>query len=150
MVTRLEKQSKEVVCVVIHFLHARHISAAKVHCRLVDIYGKEVTSCRSVAKLCSDFKCGRVGTTDNDRSGRPTTASAPRTKCMLKQQYSIADQWLWWELHHDLGLSHGTTARIIQRFGFHKLCAWCTFTLAFEDAILIILSWSRYLQNAGS
>jgi hypothetical protein len=44
------------------------------------------------------------------------------------------------ELDHDLGLSHGTTVRIIQWLGFHKLCARCTFTFAFEDAILTNLS----------
>ena len=80
------------VYAVIHFLRARHVSAAKVHRQLVDIYQKEVTSCRSVARMCSNFKCGRVGTTDNEGSGRPTAASTRRTKCVLEQQYSIADQ----------------------------------------------------------
>jgi hypothetical protein len=27
------------------------------------------------------------------------------------------------ELEHDLGLSHGTSVRIIEQLGFHKVCA---------------------------
>jgi hypothetical protein len=61
MATRLEKQSKEEVRAVIHFLHVRHVSVAMVRRYLVDVYGKEVTSHRSVAKMCSDFRRGPVG-----------------------------------------------------------------------------------------
>jgi hypothetical protein len=90
--------------------------------------------------MCSDFKCGRVGTTAIDRSGRPTRASTPQNEVRVAAALFDIRQATVTELDHDLGLSRGTTIRIIQWFGFHKLCARYTFTLAFGDAILTNLS----------
>jgi hypothetical protein len=73
MSTRLEQWSKEKFPSVIRFLDAVHVSAAEIRRQLVDVYGEEVTSCQSVAKLRSDFKSGRIGTIDNKGSGRQTT-----------------------------------------------------------------------------
>lgn len=127
------------VRVVIRFLHTRRVSAAMVHCRLVDIYRKEVMSRRSVAKMCSDFKCGQVGTTDNERCGRLTAASAPRTKCMLKQQYSIADQWpqqsfiMIWVFHMEQqsrlfrGLASTSFVYDVHSLLHLKMQSWLTF-----------------------
>lgn len=72
MATRLEQWPKEEVRSVIRFLDVGRISAAEIRRQLVDVYG-EVTSCQSVAKWRSDFKSGRVGTMDNEGSGRPKT-----------------------------------------------------------------------------
>ena len=73
MATRLEKWSKEKVRSVIRFLDAGYVSVAEIRRQLVDVYVEEVTSCQSVAKWRSDFKSGRVGTMDNEGSGRRTT-----------------------------------------------------------------------------
>jgi len=69
MVTRLERWSKEKVCTVIHFLRARHVSAAEIHLQLVKVYGEEVMSWQIVAKWSSDIKSGQVGAVDNEKSG---------------------------------------------------------------------------------
>ena len=84
--------------------------------QLVDVYGEEVMSRPSVAKWCSDFKSSRVGTTDNERSGRPTTASTPENKARIEAAILGLS-----ELEHDLRLSNGTIIRIIQEFGFRKV-----------------------------
>jgi hypothetical protein len=76
-----------------------------------------------VAKWCSDFKSGRVGTTDNDRCGRPTTASTPENTASVEAAISGNRRETVSELEHDLGLSHGTIVTIIQELGFHKFCA---------------------------
>jgi hypothetical protein len=80
MVTRLEQWSKEKVCTVIHFLLARHVSAAEIHLQLVRVYGEEVMSWQSVAKWSSDIKSGQVGTVDNEKSGRLMTSITPENK----------------------------------------------------------------------
>jgi hypothetical protein len=84
MATRREQWSKEEVLAVIRFLNARHVSAAEIHRQLVEVYGEEVMNRQSVAKWCAQFKAGRVGTTDNERSGRPTTASTPENKVRVE------------------------------------------------------------------
>jgi hypothetical protein len=80
MATCWKQWSKEEVRAVIRFMNARHVSAAEIHRQLVEVYGEEVMSRQSVAKWCAHFKAGRVGTTDNERSERPTTASTPENK----------------------------------------------------------------------
>jgi hypothetical protein len=84
MATRREQWSKEEVHVVIRFLNARYVSAAEIHRQLVEVYWEEVMSCQSVAKWCAHFRAGRVGTTDNGISGRPTTASTPENKARVE------------------------------------------------------------------
>ena len=136
MATRLEQWSKEEVHTVIRFLHARHVSAAKIHHQLIDIYGEEVKSCRIVVQMCSHFKCGRNWTRDNERSGRLTRVSTPQNTLHVEAAIFNSKPVTVTQLDHDLGLLHGTIVRIIQWFGFDTLCARCTFTLVFEDAIL--------------
>jgi len=59
--TRLVQWSQEKISVVIRFVHARHVSAAEIHRKLVEVYGEEAMSRQSVANWCSDFKSGRIG-----------------------------------------------------------------------------------------
>jgi hypothetical protein len=58
-------------------LDAGHDSAAEIRRQLVDVYGKEVMSCQSMAKWRSDFKSGRAGTMDNGGSGRHNISYSP-------------------------------------------------------------------------
>jgi hypothetical protein len=121
MATCREQWSKEEVHVVIRFLNARYVSAAEIR-QLVEVYWEEVMSCQSVAKWCSHFRAGRVGTTDNGISGRPTTASTPENKACVEAAILEKRRVRVSELEHDLSLSHGTIIRIIQELGFHKVC----------------------------
>jgi hypothetical protein len=76
------------------FLHARHVFVrAEIRRRLVDVYGEEVMSRRSMTKWCSDFKSGQVTTKDNERIGRLySSQSQPRTKHVLKQLSWITEE----------------------------------------------------------
>lgn len=42
--------------VVIRYLHAGHVSAAKIHRHLVEVYGEGVMSHQRVTKWCKDLK----------------------------------------------------------------------------------------------
>ena len=53
-----------------------HVSAAEMHQQLDRAYKKEVMSCQSVAKWCSDLNSSQVVVMDNEGSGRPTTTLA--------------------------------------------------------------------------
>jgi hypothetical protein len=66
MATRLKGDVRSVI----RFSHARHTSAAEIRCQLVEVYGEAVTSRKSVAEGCSDFKSCQVGTIKNQGCGR--------------------------------------------------------------------------------
>jgi len=59
-----------------------------------------------VAKCCSDFKSGRVGTTDNKRSGIPIRASSPENKKPIEVAILDNKREIVRDLDHDLGSSH--------------------------------------------
>jgi hypothetical protein len=133
MAIRPEQWSKEEDHAVINFLHARHVSAAQINCQLVEVYEEEVMSHQSVAKWCSDFKSGRVGITDNERSSRPTAASTPENKANVEAAILGNRRVTLSELEHDLGLLHGTIVRIVQELGFRKVCARWVLRALSED-----------------
>jgi hypothetical protein len=85
MVTRLEQWSKEKVCTVIHFLHAKHCFTSRDSSSASQSLGEEVMHWQSVAKWSSDLKSDQVGTVDNEKSGRPMTASTPENKACAEE-----------------------------------------------------------------
>jgi hypothetical protein len=85
-----------------------------------------------VVKWCSDFKSGRVGTTDNERSGR-LTASNPKNKARVEAAILGNRRVTVSELEHDLGLSHRTIVRITLELGFHNVCARWVLRALLED-----------------
>ena len=100
MVTWREQWSKEKVCTVIHFLHARHVSTAEIHFQLVKVYREEVMHWQSVAKWISDLKSDKVGTVDNEKSGRLMTASTAENKAcagaaVLDNKWVTEWAWVW-------------------------------------------------------
>jgi hypothetical protein len=49
------------ICAVIHFLHAKNMSAAEIHCELcAAVYGQNVKSKVTVRQRCRIFKDGQV------------------------------------------------------------------------------------------
>jgi hypothetical protein len=129
MVTQLGQRSKEKVCTVIHFLHARHVSSAEIHLQLVKVHGEEGMSWQIVVKWSSALKSGQLGTADNEKSGRLMTANTPENKACDEASIWITNEWLS-ELEYDLGLLHGTVAGLgrsyastrVVRSGFHEHC----------------------------
>jgi hypothetical protein len=102
----------------------------------------------SVAKWCSDFKSGQVGTTDNERSGRLTTASTPENKACVEAAILGNRRVTLGELEHDLVLSHGTIVKIIQELEFHKFCArWVPRALSEDHKAQRMVSALSFLQQ---
>jgi len=74
-----------------------------MHRQLVD--GEEAMNRQSVAKWFSDFKPGRVGTTDSEGSGRTTTnirESKARAEAAILDNRRVTVS----ELEHNLGLQY--------------------------------------------
>jgi hypothetical protein len=57
---------------VIHFLYAKNISAAEIHCELCTIYGQNIMSEGIVGQCCRMFKYGRTNVNDEEQSGQPS------------------------------------------------------------------------------
>jgi hypothetical protein len=45
--------------IIIHFLHAKNISAAEIHCELCVVYDQNVMSKETLRQWCSMFKDGQ-------------------------------------------------------------------------------------------
>jgi len=94
-------------------LHARHVFTAEIRHRLVEVYGEEVMSRRSITRWCSDVISGQVGAKDIERIGRLTTAVTPENQTRVvtvldNRRVTVS------ELEHDLKLSHGTIVRLFR------------------------------------
>jgi hypothetical protein len=48
------------ICPVIHFPHAKNMSAVEIHCELCMVYGQDVMSEGTVRQWCGMFKDGRT------------------------------------------------------------------------------------------
>jgi hypothetical protein len=58
---------------VIHFLHAKNLSAAKSQLELcATIYGQNIMGETPIRQLCRMFEDGRTNVHDEERSGRPS------------------------------------------------------------------------------
>jgi hypothetical protein len=63
------------VHVVIHFLHAKNMSAVEIHCELYAVYSQNVMSERTARQWCKMFKAGRTNVHDEEQSGQPSVVS---------------------------------------------------------------------------
>jgi hypothetical protein len=60
---------------IIHFLHAKNMSAAEIHCELCAVYGQNVMSEGTVRLWCVMFKDGRTDIHNEEPSARPSVVS---------------------------------------------------------------------------
>jgi hypothetical protein len=60
---------------VIHFLHAKNMSAAEIHHELCEVYGQNVMSEGPVRQQCRMSKNGRTNVHDEEQSGPPSSVS---------------------------------------------------------------------------
>jgi hypothetical protein len=51
---------------VIHFLHAKNVTAAEIHCELGAVYGQNVINPGTVRQWCRMFKDGRKNVHDEE------------------------------------------------------------------------------------
>jgi hypothetical protein len=61
MCPAIDNPSSHEICAVIHFLHAKNMSAVEIHCELcVVVYGQNVMNEGTVRQWCRMFKDGRA------------------------------------------------------------------------------------------
>jgi hypothetical protein len=60
---------------VIHFLHAKNMSAAEIHCELYAVYDQNIMNEGTVRQWCRMFKVGRTNVHNEKRSGPPSVVS---------------------------------------------------------------------------
>lgn len=116
MVTRLEQLSEEEVRSVILYcmLGMFFFFAAEIRRRIVEVYGEEVASRRSVTKWCSDFISLQAGTKGNERIGRLTAAVTPENKTRVAAAVLVNRRVTVSEPEHDLDLSRGIIVRLFR------------------------------------
>jgi transposase len=60
---------------VIHFLHAKNMSAAEINRELCMLYGQKVMSEGTVRQWCRMFRDGQTNIHNEEQSGRPSVVS---------------------------------------------------------------------------
>jgi hypothetical protein len=145
---------------VIHFLHARNMSAAKIHYELFTIYDQNVMSEGTVRQWCRMFKYGQTDVHNKEQSGRPTAVSNDLVQSVDQK---ICERWrliISEFLCEFPQISHTFLYEIITvRLGYRKFCArWvlkmltCAhktqrMALAFVDFLVIPQRWQCISQS---
>jgi hypothetical protein len=68
------------ICVVIHFLHTKNMSAAEIHCVLCAVYSQNVMTNGTLRQWCKMFRDGRSNVHNKKPSGRPSVVSDDRVQ----------------------------------------------------------------------
>jgi hypothetical protein len=69
---------------VIHFLHAKIMTAAETHCELYMVYGQNVTSEGTVRQWCGMFEDGQTNVHNEEPSGWPSAVRDDLSECCPK------------------------------------------------------------------
>lgn len=109
--TCLENWSRKEICSVIQFLRAKQVTAAEIHWQLIEIYGETVISHQHVAEWCRKFAAGRKKVTDEDRSGRPSTASTDLKTARVEELIQDNRRIMLQHMTVELGTSFRSVAR---------------------------------------
>ena len=73
---------------IIKFLHLKSNTLAQIKAELDAVYGDSAPSFATVKRWAAEFKCGRISLTDDERSGRPTTA-------IITDNIEKVHKWYW-------------------------------------------------------
>src|ERR1043166_8304979 len=124
MATRLENLSREENRSVIRFLWTKHVSAAEIHRQLVEVYGETVMSRQHVAEWCRKFAAGREKVTDEDRSGRPSTATTDLNTARVEELIQDNRRITIRHMTEELGMSFGSVRHILHDIlQYRKVCS---------------------------
>jgi hypothetical protein len=109
---------------VIHFFHARNMSAAKINCELCTIYSQNAMSEGTVRQWCGMFKDGQTDVHDEQQSGRPSVVSdalvqSVDKKISERQRLTISELSCEFPQFSCTLLYEIITVRL----GYHKFCA---------------------------
>jgi hypothetical protein len=91
MLTAIDNPASCEIRTVIHHLHAKNMSAAKILCELcVVVYGQNAMSEQTVRQLCRMLKDGRTNVHDEERSGQPPVVS---DELVQSVDQTICERW---------------------------------------------------------
>jgi hypothetical protein len=113
--------------VVIHFLHAKNMSAAEIHHELHTVYGQNVMSEGTLKTVCRMLKEGQTDVHDEERSGLPSVVSDDLVQSVDQK---ICERR--WFTISELSCEFPQISRtflyeiITIRLGYHKFCARCS------------------------
>jgi hypothetical protein len=63
------------ICTVIHFIHAKNMSAVEIHCELSSVYNQNIISEGTIRQWCRMFKDGRTNVHNEEWCGWPSVLS---------------------------------------------------------------------------
>jgi transposase len=75
MCPAIDNHARCEIRVVIHFLHAKNMSAAEINCELPAVYGQNILNEGTVRQWCRRFKDGGTNVHYQERSSRPSVVS---------------------------------------------------------------------------
>lgn len=111
---------------VIEFLTAEGVPPIEIHRQMLAVYGEDcvdVSTVRRWAKKCKGGKPGRTDLCDQERSGRPVTATdqfhVGKVDELIKDNRQITQR----EIAAKLGISQERVGHIIDVLQYRKVCA---------------------------
>ncbi|KFM68018.1 hypothetical protein X975_04435, partial [Stegodyphus mimosarum] len=112
------------MCAAIRFLRAKRCNCTEIYGQLLEVHGENAMSRHAITKWCNMFENGRTEMDDDEREGRPSTATnleiaACVNECILANRCIMTE-----EISNELYISHGSVHKIIaDHLKFHKVCA---------------------------
>lgn len=109
---------------VIKFFVLDGLTPSEIHPKLIKVYGDSAPSISTVKKWAAEFKRGRTSLQDDEREGRPKTATTPeiieKVHTMVLDDRRIKVR----ELAEAVGISEERVRKILhEELGMRKLCA---------------------------
>ena len=120
---------------VILYLYLKGKTGNEIHGELADVYGSSAPSYAQVKFWVGEFKCGRMSSEDEARSGRPLNAT-DEEMCKKVRDLVYSDRRIQVEeIAQTLGISHSSVSTILhEHLGMRKLTArWVPKSLSDEQ-----------------
>jgi hypothetical protein len=109
---------------VIHFLHAKHMNTAEIHCELCVVYGQNIMSEGTVRQWCRMFRDGQTNVHNEEGSGWLSVVSDDLVQSVDQK---ICERWRFTVLEllcEFPQISRTVLYEIITlRLGYQKFCA---------------------------
>lgn len=120
---------------VIEFLFLEGVEPKIIHERLLKVYKESSPSQATVYNWVAEFKRGRTHLEDDERSGRPKSASTPENITQIQDIIYEDRRVAVDDIVDTLGISHGSVYHILTDvLGMRKICAnWVPHSLTMEQ-----------------
>jgi hypothetical protein len=111
------------ICAVIHFLHAKNMSAVEIHRKLCTVYGQNVMSEGTVTQWCRLFKDGRINVHNEEWVvSQPSLVSDDLVQSVDQKS---CERWCFTILELvwiSTNFTHCSLEINTVRLGYHKFC----------------------------